>query len=47
VIVAQTALDKLQAERQAADQQVQALRSEQAALTEAINQIKRKFRDAA
>jgi peptidoglycan hydrolase CwlO-like protein len=47
VTVAQADLDKLQAQREQTEAQCNALRSEQAALTDAINQIKRKFRDAA
>jgi uncharacterized protein (DUF3084 family) len=47
VTVAQTALDKLSAQREQTEAQVSALRNEHAALTDAINQIKRKLRDAA
>jgi chromosome segregation ATPase len=47
VTVAQTQLDKVQAQRQATEAKVQALAAEHTALTQAIAAIKSKFKDAA
>jgi chromosome segregation ATPase len=47
VTVAQAQLDKLQMERAAAEERLQALAAEHTALTQAIAAIKNKFRDAA
>ena len=47
VTVAQAQLDKLQMERAAAEERLQALAAEHTALTQAIAAIRNKFRDAA
>jgi chromosome segregation ATPase len=47
VMIAQTQLDKLQAERKAAEEKVGALAAEHTGLTDAINQIKLMLKSAA